>query len=92
MSLSASVDKLFVMLKDVVYLEDKAKITKEEASTADHSTLSKVEELREMLLHAKETNNMVFFQFPSLSFLNNIISFVGPFHMVALAKMGKHCI
>lgn len=61
MNLLASVDKLTTMMKNVVHLEEKAKITKEEASTAGQNTLSKVEDLREMLLRAKETNNMVFF-------------------------------
>jgi hypothetical protein len=58
MNLLASVDKLTTMMKNVVHLEEKAKITKEEASTAGQNTLSKVEDLREMLLRAKETNNM----------------------------------
>lgn len=68
MNLLASVDKLTNMMKNVVHLEEKAKITKEEASTAGQNTLSKVEDLRQMLLRAKETNNMVFFNFPLLLF------------------------
>lgn len=68
MNLLASVDKLTTMMKNVVHLEETAKITKEEASTAGQNTLSKVEDLRQMLLRAKETNNMVFFNFPLLLF------------------------
>lgn len=64
MNLLALVEKLTAMLKNVVHIEEKAKITKEEAATAGENTLSKVEELKQMLLRAKETNDMVFSNFP----------------------------
>lgn len=46
------------MMREVEHLEDKAKQAKEEASVAGQDILAKAEDIREMLKHAKEENNM----------------------------------
>ncbi|KAJ4809055.1 ELKS/Rab6-interacting/CAST family protein [Rhynchospora pubera] len=53
-----AIEMLTTMLNNVVQLEEKAKSAKEEASTAGQNTLSKVEDLKQMLLRAKEANDM----------------------------------
>ncbi|KAJ3686916.1 hypothetical protein LUZ61_016080 [Rhynchospora tenuis] len=57
-NLVSSIEMLTKMLNNVVQLEEKAKNTKEEASTAGQNTLSKVEDLKQMLLCAQEANDM----------------------------------
>jgi hypothetical protein len=47
------------MIEDVELLEEKAEVAKRESSTSGASILTKVEELKEMLNHAKEANDMV---------------------------------
>lgn len=46
------------MIEDVELLEEKAEVAKRESSTSGASILTKVEELKEMLNHAKEANDM----------------------------------
>uniref|UniRef100_A0ACD5TLR9 Uncharacterized protein n=1 Tax=Avena sativa TaxID=4498 RepID=A0ACD5TLR9_AVESA len=46
------------MIEDVELLEEKAEVAKHESSIAGASILTKVEELKEMLNHAKEANDM----------------------------------
>lgn len=46
------------MIEDVELLEEKAKVAKRESSISGTSILNKVEELKEMLNHAKEANDM----------------------------------
>ncbi|KAG1331772.1 hypothetical protein COCNU_02G017400 [Cocos nucifera] len=46
------------LMKEVEQLEERAKQTKEEALTAGQDILLKVEELKQMLKHAKEANDM----------------------------------
>ena len=55
-----SLELITKMVEDVELLEEKAKVAKHEASVAGTGILTKVEELREMLTHAKEANDMVF--------------------------------
>jgi hypothetical protein len=47
------------MIEDVELLEEKAEVAKRESSVSGTSILTKVEELKEMLNHAKEANDMV---------------------------------
>jgi len=53
-----SLELVTKMIEDVELLEEKAKVAKHEASVAGTGILTKVEELREMLTHAKEANDM----------------------------------
>ncbi|XP_010938758.1 uncharacterized protein [Elaeis guineensis] len=46
------------LMKEVEFLEKRAKQTKEEALTSGQDILLKVEELKQMLKHAKEANDM----------------------------------
>ncbi|KAL6634788.1 hypothetical protein ACP70R_027459 [Stipagrostis hirtigluma subsp. patula] len=46
------------MIEDVELLEEKAKVARHESSIAGAGILTKVEELKEMLTHAKEANDM----------------------------------
>jgi hypothetical protein len=54
-----SLELVTKMIEDVELLEEKAKVAKRESSVAGTDILTKVEELREMLTHAKEANDMV---------------------------------
>lgn len=54
-----SLELVTKMIEDVELLEEKAKVAKRESSIAGTSILTKVEELKEMLNHAKEANDMV---------------------------------
>jgi len=53
-----SLELVTKMIEDVELLEEKAKVAKRESSVAGTGILTKVEELREMLTHAKEANDM----------------------------------
>ncbi|KAG8085566.1 hypothetical protein GUJ93_ZPchr0010g10393 [Zizania palustris] len=53
-----SLELVTKMLEDVEILEEKAKVAKCESSIAGTNILTKVEELKEMLNHAKEANDM----------------------------------
>ncbi|XP_006661697.1 uncharacterized protein LOC102717002 [Oryza brachyantha] len=53
-----SLELVSKMIQDVEILEEKAKLAKHESSIAGTSILTKVEELKEMLNHAKEANDM----------------------------------
>ncbi|KAL6909955.1 hypothetical protein ACP4OV_001213 [Aristida adscensionis] len=53
-----SLELVTKMIEDVELLEEKAKIVKHESSVAGAGILTKVEELKEMLTHAKEANDM----------------------------------
>ncbi|KAF8765649.1 hypothetical protein HU200_008142 [Digitaria exilis] len=53
-----SLELVTKMIEDVELLEEKAKIAKQESSIAGTCILTKVEELKEMLTHAKEANDM----------------------------------
>lgn len=55
-----SLELVTKMIEDVELLEEKAKVAKQESSIAGTCILTKVEELKEMLTHAKEANDMVF--------------------------------
>jgi hypothetical protein len=55
-----SLEMVTKMIEDVELLEEKAKVAKHESSVAGKNILTKVEELKEMLTHAKEANDMVF--------------------------------
>ena len=55
-----SLELVTKMIEDVELLEEKAKVAKHESSVAGTGILTKVEELKEMLTHAKEANDMVF--------------------------------
>jgi hypothetical protein len=55
-----SLETVTKMIEDVDILEEKAKVAKHESSVAGNNILAKVEELKEMLTHAKEANDMVF--------------------------------
>ncbi|XP_026664636.2 uncharacterized protein LOC103718060 isoform X2 [Phoenix dactylifera] len=46
------------LMKEIEFLEERAKQTKEEALTSSQDILLKVEELKQMLKHAKEANDM----------------------------------
>ena len=54
-----SLELVTKMIEDVELLEEKAKVAKRESSISGTSILTKVEELKEMLNHAKEANEMV---------------------------------
>jgi hypothetical protein len=54
-----SLELVTKMIEDVELLEEKAKVAKRESSIAGTGILTKVEELREMLTHVKEANDMV---------------------------------
>lgn len=54
-----SLELVTKMIEDVELLEEKAKVAKRESSISGTSILTKVEELKEMLNHAKEANDMV---------------------------------
>ncbi|VAH07360.1 unnamed protein product [Triticum turgidum subsp. durum] len=53
-----SLELVTKMIEDVELLEEKAKVAKRESSISGTSILTKVEELKEMLNHAKEANDM----------------------------------
>jgi len=53
-----SLELVTKMMEDVELLEEKAKVAKHESSVAGTGILTKVEELKEMLTHAKEANDM----------------------------------
>ncbi|WVZ98507.1 hypothetical protein U9M48_043938 [Paspalum notatum var. saurae] len=53
-----SLELITKMIEDVELLEEKAKVAKHESSVAGTGILTKVEELKEMLTHAKEANDM----------------------------------
>ncbi|CAN6346856.1 unnamed protein product [Urochloa humidicola] len=53
-----SLELVTKMIEDVELLEEKAKVAKHESSVAGTGILTKVEELKEMLTHAKEANDM----------------------------------
>uniref|UniRef100_A0A0A9CT95 CUE domain-containing protein n=1 Tax=Arundo donax TaxID=35708 RepID=A0A0A9CT95_ARUDO len=53
-----SLELVTKMIEDVELLEEKAKVAKHESSVAGTSILIKVEELKDMLTHAKEANDM----------------------------------
>ncbi|CAM0955529.1 unnamed protein product [Alopecurus aequalis] len=53
-----SLELVTKMIEDVELLEEKAKVAKRESSISGTSILTKVEELKEMLNHAKEANEM----------------------------------
>ncbi|CAL4900746.1 unnamed protein product [Urochloa decumbens] len=53
-----SLELVTKMIEDVELLEEKAKVAKHESSVAGSGILTKVEELKEMLTHAKEANDM----------------------------------
>ncbi|KAF0928523.1 hypothetical protein E2562_004145 [Oryza meyeriana var. granulata] len=56
--LLSSLELVSKMIQGVEILEEKAKVAKHESSIAGTSILAKVEELKEMLNHAKEANDM----------------------------------
>ncbi|KAJ1262876.1 hypothetical protein BS78_09G142400 [Paspalum vaginatum] len=53
-----SLELITKMIEDVELLEENAKVAKHESSVAGTGILTKVEELKEMLTHAKEANDM----------------------------------
>ncbi|OEL33565.1 hypothetical protein BAE44_0005418 [Dichanthelium oligosanthes] len=53
-----SLELVTKMIEDVELLEEKAKVAKHESSVAGTDILTKVEELKVMLTHAKEANDM----------------------------------
>ncbi|TVU19345.1 hypothetical protein EJB05_35489 [Eragrostis curvula] len=53
-----SLEMVAKMIEDVELLEEKAKVAKLESSVAGTNILTKVEELKEMLTHAAEANDM----------------------------------
>uniref|UniRef100_A0A0A9D938 CUE domain-containing protein n=1 Tax=Arundo donax TaxID=35708 RepID=A0A0A9D938_ARUDO len=53
-----SLELVTKMIEDVELLEEEAKVAKHESSVAGTGILTKVEELKEMLTHAKEANDM----------------------------------
>jgi hypothetical protein len=55
-----SLEMVTKMIEDVELLEEKAKVAKHESSVAGKNILTNVDELKEMLTHAKEANVMVF--------------------------------
>jgi hypothetical protein len=58
--LMPSLELVTKMIEDVELLEEKAKVAKHASSVAGTGILTKVEELKEMLTHAKEAKDMVF--------------------------------
>lgn len=55
----SAIESTIDMMKDVELEEERAKQAKVEAFKAGEDILSKVEELREILKHSKEANDMV---------------------------------
>jgi hypothetical protein len=58
-TLFSAMERVINMMREVELQEKAAEQAKEEASRGELNILIKVEEMKQMLAHAKEANNMV---------------------------------